>query len=181
MMRQQVAAFAGLMERKLQQNDHKGGWTNESIEYLFDRLKQEVGELQKELKGEISGGAKPTNAELASLEAVDVANFAMMIVDKLTGGKLSSLPGNLAALEKRTKPAVNQTDGGHWYRWLVVCQGEDARVMSGKVFAVTDDKAMVAVREAAVGDRVGRPFEITIARLYRVDDEVIQKTNEVTT
>jgi hypothetical protein len=70
--------------------------------------------------------------------------------------------------------------GGHWFRWVLGCRGESAQVISGRVFAVSDDKAMVAVRDAALADKVPRPFEVTIARIFRVDDEVVQKTAEVT-
>lgn len=55
-----------------------------------------------------------------------------------------------------------------------------ANASSGRVFSTSDDKAMVAVRDAALADKVPRPFEITIARIFRVEDEVVQKTAEVT-
>jgi hypothetical protein len=70
-MRPEVLAFAWLMEDKLRQNDHKGGWKECSFDYLMHRLVQEQDELLKQ--PHIS-------------EAVDVANFAMMIADVICQG-----------------------------------------------------------------------------------------------
>lgn len=175
MMRQQVAAFAGLMERKLAENDHKGGWSRDTVQALLGRLKEETKELEDELN------KTPVDAAVSAFEAVDIANFAMMIVDRLTAGKLSELPRTLGNLKRQSQPNNDAAKAsGHWYRWIITCQGADARVMSGRVFAASDDKAMVMIRDAAIADRVERPFEITVARIYRVMDETIQRTSEVT-
>jgi len=181
-MRQQVAAFAGFMERKLDERDDgplgkiSPDWTKESYGFLMDKLRQKVKELADSFTGD-----NPQNAAVSALDAVDVGNCAMMLVDKLTGGKLSTLPRRLAELPSVTKPpASDKAPSGHWFRWLLTCRGESAQVMSGRVFAVSDDRAMTAVRDAALSDKVPRPFEITIARIFRVEDEVVQKTAEVT-
>ncbi len=176
MMRQEVASFAGLMERKLQENDHKGGWSGDTAQALMQRLREEVEELGLEL-------SKVTvNGSVAAFEAVDVANFAMMIVDVLTGGRMGALPTHLGRLPTVTKPRTSPDVkvNGHWFRWLLATAGADARVLSGRLFAESEEKAMVSVREAALLDKVERPFEITIARLFRVEDETVQKTKEVT-
>lgn len=71
-----VDRFAEAMRSKLLANLNKGGWSETSPTYLLTRLVDEVVELQDALREEDSHGA--------SLEAVDVANFAMMIYDVLT-------------------------------------------------------------------------------------------------
>lgn len=72
-----VAWFGGQMVNKLQQNDHKGHWHGLSIDYLQIRLMQEVQELNDALE------CKAQAKDIIS-EAVDVANFAMMIADNST-------------------------------------------------------------------------------------------------
>ncbi len=69
-MRSSVATFAGMMEARLRENDHKGGWDRESDSRLFARLVEEVGELA----ASIAEHGKPS-----ATECVDVANFAMML------------------------------------------------------------------------------------------------------
>ncbi len=70
-LRPEVRAFAGLMEAKLRENDHKPGWKHDDPYALFRRLCEEVGELRAALK-------KPF---AVAGETADVANFAMMIAD----------------------------------------------------------------------------------------------------
>ncbi len=74
-LRSEVQEFAQMMEKKLRAKDYKGGWQDESIEdWLFPALWEEVLELAlaiRENKSEV----------LIAEEAVDVANFAMMIAD----------------------------------------------------------------------------------------------------
>lgn len=72
-MREQVKWFAEQMEQTLKRNDHKGGWDECTIPWLFGRLNDEVNEL---------GGVESTDHENLIREATDVANFAMMIADK---------------------------------------------------------------------------------------------------
>jgi NTP pyrophosphatase (non-canonical NTP hydrolase) len=71
-LRDEVAIFAQGMENKLRQNDHKGGWENCSVEYLLNRVNEELLEVHKAIyrgksKEEVVG------------ELADVANFLMMI------------------------------------------------------------------------------------------------------
>lgn len=73
-IRPEVMAFARLMEAKLRANDHKGGWRYDSPGELFDRLREEVDELQDVLIGQ----ADPA---VVGDEAADVANFALMLAD----------------------------------------------------------------------------------------------------
>lgn len=179
-MRQCVAQFAALMEKKLAANDHKGGWSTDDVDALLARLDEELVELKTALADVGKGNGA---AVVAAFEAVDVANFAMMITDRLCGNGMSRLPKNLGVLHHETRPKVSpgvKVDG-RWYRWIISVGGDaNATAHAGKVFAASDDQAMVAVRDAAMLDKVPRPFEITIARIYRVVDETIQKTSEVT-
>ena len=80
--RASVRRFAGVMEDVLTANDHKGGWTHCSNEYLLRRLDQEVAELRKAI-------ANHAESRTIDREAADVANFAMMIAHNAgdaTGG-----------------------------------------------------------------------------------------------
>lgn len=71
-VRPEVRAFAVAMEAKLKANDHKGGWQDDPIEYFFNRLTEEMMEL----------GSAICRDDGVRGEAVDVANFAMMIFDR---------------------------------------------------------------------------------------------------
>lgn len=73
--REAVERFADEMERRLQANDHKGGWQSERKGYLLSRLREEVEELYDAMVVSEADGAGVT------AEAADVANFAMMIAD----------------------------------------------------------------------------------------------------
>ena len=71
-LRSSVRKFAEAMELVLQKNDHKGGWGEMYIDTLFERLKTEVGELQRCFD-------KQYDNEGIAKESIDVANFAMML------------------------------------------------------------------------------------------------------
>lgn len=73
-LRPALRRFAEQMELKLRDNDHKGGWKECSNNYLLKRLLEEYQELLKTLA---PGGLSFYTTD----EAVDVANFAMMIAD----------------------------------------------------------------------------------------------------
>ncbi|GIQ61511.1 hypothetical protein PACILC2_00790 [Paenibacillus cisolokensis] len=77
-LRSEVQWFAEQMEENLRENDHKGGWENESIYWLFSRLKEESTELLRavDLVRDLHDDPKKIISE-----AADVANFAMMIAD----------------------------------------------------------------------------------------------------
>ena len=87
-MRQQVEWFANQMENKLMENDHKGGWVDCDPLWLLKRLREEVGELERELFKTCScrgcadcNHLNMPNKDRVVREAADVANFAMMIAD----------------------------------------------------------------------------------------------------
>lgn len=83
-MRPEVLAFAHAMEDTLQKHDaEKGacGWSVESPYYLLRRMDEE--------KRELSMAVKSLSFRGIQAEAVDVANFAMMIYD-LAGRQIST-------------------------------------------------------------------------------------------
>lgn len=71
-MRFELVEFAEAMEAKLKKNDHKSNWKDQTLWCLVTRLMEEVIELYHAF---LDGGDVPD-------EAVDVADFAMMIYNK---------------------------------------------------------------------------------------------------
>ena len=76
--RKSVEVFAVEMERRLRRNDYKGGWLDEHLDYLIERLEEEVEELKRASR---RYGSK-RNDRSVIMEAADVANFAMMLADR---------------------------------------------------------------------------------------------------
>ena len=72
-----LLAFSVRMNRKLQANNHKGGWNQDSIFHLRFRICEELVELFEALD-------EHADPEEIADEAADVANFAMMIADNVT-------------------------------------------------------------------------------------------------
>ena len=72
--RNSVLEFAGVMQKKLDENSHKGGWEGCDNSYLFKRLNQEIKEMKTAIK-------KNKNRHMVIRECADIANFAMMIAD----------------------------------------------------------------------------------------------------
>lgn len=89
-MRKEVSVFAEAMERKLQKNDDKGGWKNCEVEYLKNRMIEEVHEFLVEYE-KYTIRTRMFHENLSSYngiirtqdECTDVANFCMMIYDIL--------------------------------------------------------------------------------------------------
>ncbi len=89
--REEVIAFASLMEQKLAANDDKGGWKDCRPEYLLMRLLEEIGEFEDSLRRNLMWDARISHLALTDDcdpdqvrgEAADVANFAMMLLDAL--------------------------------------------------------------------------------------------------
>ncbi|MBK5474390.1 hypothetical protein JFU54_28820 [Bacillus sp. TH19] len=79
-MRNEVIWFAECMESKLQENDHKGGWKQCGKYWLFERMQEEITELLQELS---RFGNDAKNEDMIIRECADIANFAMMIADKV--------------------------------------------------------------------------------------------------
>lgn len=80
-MRKEVKWFADEMEKILKKNDHKGGWEQEDLDYLFTCLKEEVKELRKKLPKDWLQWLYDSieNPKEIIKECVDIADFAMMI------------------------------------------------------------------------------------------------------
>lgn len=70
-----VQQFSQEMQRKLNANSHKGGWDEMPYRAMIRRLKQEVAELEEEIRN----GCNP---ERVILESADVGNFAAFIAWK---------------------------------------------------------------------------------------------------
>jgi hypothetical protein len=79
-MRPLVRYFAEHMEENLRRNDFKGGWEDDEPAALVERLHEETAELELQL------GRHTINpcSKLVLREAADVANFAMMIADRVS-------------------------------------------------------------------------------------------------
>jgi len=75
-MRKEVRWFAEKMEEVLRENDHRGGWEDMSALELFSCFLGEVYELDSALWHGDGDVVK---------ECCDVANYAMMIADKMRG------------------------------------------------------------------------------------------------
>lgn len=74
-VREPVQWFAEEMERKLRANDDRDGWKVGRLDWLFDRLTEEVEELRVEV-------GRRAGLHIID-ECTDVANFAMMIADRV--------------------------------------------------------------------------------------------------
>lgn len=109
--RPEVRAFADMMETKLRENDRKPGWKSDDPEDLLIRLGEEGAELRDAVsrwRSQINWGDLalhlPACVWHAGQEAVDIANFAMMIADVC--GALKALP---AAPGTHDAPAKDDT------------------------------------------------------------------------
>lgn len=83
-LRPAVAWFAQMMEAKLRTCDYKGGWKGMSIWPLVSGIQDELRELQVEhsiVEDDRRYGRAPSNLDRVVAEAVDVANYAMMVAD----------------------------------------------------------------------------------------------------
>lgn len=75
-----VQAFAEAMEGKLRYTDWKGGWDDVDMFWLTAKAAEELGEWSRGL----------IRKDPQAIEAVDLANIAMMLWDKVQKG---SSPG----------------------------------------------------------------------------------------
>lgn len=74
-VRPEVQAFSQAMEQVLAENS----WMDETDQYLLERLKDEVKELEQAIEAYEQG---ERNHEAIMKEACDVGNFAMMVFDR---------------------------------------------------------------------------------------------------
>jgi hypothetical protein len=75
--RPSVQRFAILMEEELRRNDWKGGWMGMKRWQVSNRLNEEL----RELDSEVLRSGRRVVPERVIKESVDVANFAMFMVD----------------------------------------------------------------------------------------------------
>jgi hypothetical protein len=89
-----LRSFSVVMWSKLIKNDHKGGWRGELPERLFEKLEDEIRELDDAISRyradpSITRTVKTEKlARQIALEAADVANYAMMIADVVGGFRI---------------------------------------------------------------------------------------------
>lgn len=82
-----VLKFAERMEAKLEKNRHKGnreGWLNDDPWSLVERILDETVELQQHFTQGGDGVVVCDDYNKAADECADVANFCMMVADRLT-------------------------------------------------------------------------------------------------
>jgi len=79
----ELARFQLDMARKLEMNSHKNHWSESTVRWLRNRLRQEIVELGKALDDRTPG----TRIDNVVSECADVANFAMMIADNVREGR----------------------------------------------------------------------------------------------
>lgn len=89
--RESLISFANAMEAKLVKNDHKTEWSKLPVDAFIRRLKNEIAELDMAIDYE--------TPDKAMGEAVDVANFGLIIWDVIRNGGLND----------RQAPRVNTT------------------------------------------------------------------------
>lgn len=74
-IRQQLRLFVEAMEQKLRKNDHKTGWRELPVEALFRQLLLEIEEFKVAYEFFSPKDQRP--------ELVDIANFALIVWDRL--------------------------------------------------------------------------------------------------
>lgn len=103
---QKLHILTSLMRQKLEQNEHKGGWANRHLSWLFNRASMELLELSKSLEVYEETGLN-ANAWLVLSECADVANFVLMITDNLLA-KQPSIRETILAVSQRLLPFSEQ-------------------------------------------------------------------------
>jgi len=82
-VRNEVLGFSLMMEMALQRNDYKGGWQDMSTGEIMDRIYEEMRELNAARKALYKSTDSASEIEAVKKEAINVANFCMMMVDVL--------------------------------------------------------------------------------------------------
>lgn len=79
MIRSEVKWFAEHMESKLQENEHKTGWADCTVDFLSSQIRKNLNELDSMFQ------ELPSNYSVFSANVIrqcsDMANYAMMIAD----------------------------------------------------------------------------------------------------
>lgn len=82
--------FAQALEATISRNDHKPDWVREPQQTLVDKLREEVAELEHELR---VADEAPGSTPRVALEALDVALCALMLWDRARGAAASQNRG----------------------------------------------------------------------------------------
>lgn len=104
-LRPEVARFAEKMEKQLQANEHKGGWKNCDVDFLWDELSKNHSVLDYALAH--------NNTSTVLRRCANIANFVMMIADNWGGlidGVELSAPDRLQALEQENAELSEQLE-----------------------------------------------------------------------
>lgn len=105
-----VLNFADVMEQKLKENDHKGGWEEESLESLLGRALQEHMEVNQALHDWRMGKRNIEGSRKVIRECADAANFYMMVADNIAREQVEDTirkaPGERAFFEIDPNPMV---------------------------------------------------------------------------
>lgn len=151
-VRPAVQRFALLMERELVENDHKGGWADDTPAELLRRLREEVAEVADRIKRRKAWDRENWPGVVAS-ECADVANFAMMIADQAGG-----LPGGETVQERPmdVRPSAGEA-----------CPVQDARFGAHCVRPRLHDGACRFEEEAERCLAVSGPSESPLLGLHR--------------
>lgn len=108
-LRPAVQGFAKEMEKRLRANDHKGGWDKCDDGYLVWMLRSNFEELSELIFQESKDVQRITK------EAVDIANFAMMIADnakvKIQTSELEGQPSSSEILRMHMDGTLCQRCG----------------------------------------------------------------------
>lgn len=155
-VRPEVLRFAAAMEMTLRLNDDKGGWSRCPPEYLLSRMKDEMQELETAL-------ASPGEHAPIRNEAVDVANFAMMLYD------IHFAPGPVKDEEKTI-----DSDGAFWVagaRLRALEQEREALRLNLSLNAAKIRKAQLTLDLAAGDFTSSRSLEEVRAEIEERCDE----------
>ena len=106
-LRPVLSRFAGEMEKKLRANDHKGGWENDTLGSLMKRVREEWREAEDAIStfwAHRTTASTPTEIaesfELARAELADVANFCMMLSDRMQKHLCRTLAGDEVEIQE---------------------------------------------------------------------------------
>ena len=114
--------FAIEMERTLRDNDHKGGWEDEELEWLLEKLDNECVELRETIVDDTG----IVGNQDAFHETVDVGNFAMMLADRSNcmGRELPADLADLRTVAHEAAKSVNLVDEIRKKGWRVAVHND---------------------------------------------------------
>lgn len=100
--RRALQAFADEMELTLRRHDHKTGWREKAIDALFRLLLLEVEEAKVAMEF--------FNTREARAELIDVANFCLIVYDRLGAYKEDDIVPAVIAMEASNRLTSNKAE-----------------------------------------------------------------------